>query len=220
MFNTLVKRFYLLLLVALGTLAPLSARNGYYVHVPKHQYWGTEQSCRQEVRLGWGDMLYETWMWHTNAHTDHYRYTGHIFAEYQYYLKPWFSLGGQLDYEQVWWDQTKVGNTISESPMQDITFYNVTVLPMLRFTYCRRDYFAMYSSLGLGMTVNGGTEVDMKGRHTALAPAWSITLLGFKAGGNHLFGTVELGFMNALSGRNYIYMLGSRLVSASVGYSF
>ncbi len=218
-----VKRYFLLILVLVGSWgqgAMVAARNGYYVHVPKHQYWGVDQTSRHEVRIGWGDMLYETWMWHDNYRTEHYRYTGHLFSEYQYYLKPWFSLGGQLDYEQVWWDQTMEGNRVLENPIQDVTFYNITILPMMRFTYCRRNYFAMYSSLGLGMTINGGTETDMKGRHTACSPAWSVTLLGFKAGGNHLFGTVEVGFLNALAGRNYIYMVGSRLVSASVGYSF
>ena len=47
-------------------------------------------SARNELRVGWGDMLYERAMYHNSNGTDHYRYTGHVFAEYQYYLRPWF----------------------------------------------------------------------------------------------------------------------------------
>lgn len=50
-------------------------------------------SLRNEVRVGWGDMLYETAMYHTTWTTNNYRYTGHLFAEYQHWFKRWLSVG-------------------------------------------------------------------------------------------------------------------------------
>lgn len=179
-----------------------------------------EEYMHHELRVGWGDMLFETSQWHTTTRTNHYRYTGHVFAEYQYFFRPWFSLGGQVDYEQVWWDVFKQKNLILEQPLTDRTFYNVSVLPTLRFTYYHHPYVNIYFALSFGITVNGGSEKDMKERYTAVAPGWDITFLGVKAGKDHWFGTIEIGGLNALTGRNYIYMVGSRIFTASVGCSF
>lgn len=177
-------------------------------------------SARNELRIGWGDMLYERAMYHNSNSTNHYRYTGHVFAEYQYYLRPWFSLGVQADYEQVWWDVTKVGNQPLDTPSKDHSFYNASLLPTMRFTYCHREHVNLYSSLSFGLTVNGGTETDMLGHKTAFAPGWGFTLLGLKVGGEHCFAAVEIGGLNAIAGRNFIYMLGSRMFMASVGCNF
>ena len=71
---------------------------------------------RHEVRLGWGDMLFETMVFHassTHAYpagkpTDYlykenrdYGYTGHFFAEYRYHFSKLFSLGLQADFEGI-----------------------------------------------------------------------------------------------------------------------
>lgn len=177
-------------------------------------------SARNELRIGWGDMLYERAMYHNSNGTNRYRYTGHIFAEYQYYLRPWFSLGVQADYEQVWWDVTREGIQPLPVPSKDHSFYNASILPTMRFTYCHKPHVNLYSALSFGLTINGGTETDMLGRKTAFAPGWGFTLLGLKVGGEHCFASVEIGGLNAIAGRNFIYMLGSRMFSASVGCNF
>lgn len=177
-------------------------------------------SARNELRIGWGDMLYERAMYHNSNSTNRYRYTGHIFAEYQYYLRPWFSLGVQADYEQVWWDVIREGIQPLPTPGKDHSFYNACLMPAVRFTYCHKPYISLYSALMLGVGVNGGTETDMYGRTLAWTPAWGFTLLGIKAGGKHCFATVEIGALNAVAGRNFIYMLGSRIFSASIGCNF
>jgi hypothetical protein len=63
---------------------------------------------RHEVRLGWGDMLFETMAFHPGSRhlypsgnpngykfteTRDYAFTGHIFAEYRYHFTRLFSLG-------------------------------------------------------------------------------------------------------------------------------
>ncbi|MGM9837507.1 MAG: hypothetical protein ACI30A_03335 [Paludibacteraceae bacterium] len=177
-------------------------------------------SIPHEVRIGWGDMLFETAVWHKNAATDRYRYTGHLFAEYQYHFFPWLSLGAQMDYEQVWWDVLKRGSQLLDTPERNRCFYNVSLIPTVRFTYYHHHYVNLYSALGIGLTINGGTETDMLGRHTACAPVLSLTVLGLRVGEEHWFGAVEIGGLNALTGKDAIYMLGSRLFTASVGYNF
>lgn len=177
-------------------------------------------SVRNELRIGWGDMLYERAMYHNSNSTNRYRYTGHIFAEYQYYLRPWFSIGVQADYEQVWWDVIREGIQPLPTPGKDHFFYNVCLMPAVCFTYCHHPHLNLYSELMLGVGVNGGTETDMYGRTLAWTPAWGFTLLGIKAGGKHCFATVEIGALNAVAGRNFIYMLGSRIFSASIGCNF
>jgi len=149
-------------------------------------------SVRNELRIGWGDMLYEQAMYHNSNSTNRYRYTGHIFVEYQYYFRPWFSLGVQADYEQVWWDVTRVGTQPLPEPSKDHSFYNACLMPAMRFSYCHKPHVNLYSALMFGVGVNGGTETDMYGRTLAWTPAWGFTLLGLKAGGKHCFVSVDI----------------------------
>ena len=179
-----------------------------------------QTAWRNEFRAGWGDMLYETAMYHTTNRTNHYRYTGHIFAEYQRSLLTWLSVGIQTDYEQVWWDTRQAWIPDSQPTEKNRCFYNISLLPSVRFTDFFHPYINLYSSIYIGMTINGGTEQDMQKRHTAVAPAWGFTLIGLKAGCHHFFGTVEIGGLNAMTDRNYIYMLGSRIFTISAGYNF
>ena len=121
-----MKRNYLRILgIVLGLLSVL---NGHAL--TREQQLAT----RNELRIGWGDMLYETAMYHNSNSTNHYRYTGHVFAEYQYYLRAWLSVGVQADYEQVWWDVPHSGIQPLPTPSQDHCFYNASLLPTLRFT--------------------------------------------------------------------------------------
>ncbi len=176
-----------------------------------------QTALRNELRIGWGDMMYETSVYHTNPLTDNYRYTGHLFAEYQRTLTYWCAVGFQLDYEQVWWNKRP---SISSEYTAKEYFYNLSLLPTLRFTYFFHPYVNLYSSLNIGLLVNAGTEQDMKGRHTACAPAFGITALGVKVGNKHIFATIEIGGLSALTGKNYIYMVGSRIFTASIGCNF
>ena len=208
-----MKRYFLLFIFCLYSVFPLHALTKQdRAYVPS------------ELRVGWGDFLFESAMWHNSANTSHYRYTGHLFVEYQYYFSYWFSLGAQLDYDQVWWDATgyRLPNTnlISPEKNRECYFYNITLLPTIRFTYYSRPYVNLYLALGAGLTVNAGTETDMYNRTTALSPAFNVTLLGMRAGGKHLFGTFELGALNAIRDKNLMYMLGARLFSLSVGVAF
>lgn len=167
-----------------------------------------------EFRLGWGDMLYETAMYHADHYTGNYRYTGHIFATYQYRFLPWLSAGIDVDYEHVFWQKS------SAEQKTDVNFFNLCFIPQLRFTYYWSKYVNLYSGIGCGLLINGGNELNFRGQKTAFAPVIELTALGVQVGDNHWFGTVELGGLNSMSSLTDFYMLGSRLFSISLGYRF
>jgi hypothetical protein len=62
-----------------------------------------------------------------------------------------------------------------------------------------------------------GTELDYKGRKTAVAPAINITLFGVCAGKGRWYGALEVGGMLSFNSAEEVYMLGSRIMTASVG---
>lgn len=181
---------------------------------------------KHELRIGYGDPLFETSAWYDSPHRNYgvenhnFRYTGHVMAEYQYRPNQWFGLGAQIDYEQVLWDEyTHVpnGETI-KSPNH--YFFNLSVIPTARFTYYHSYWINLYSSLGCGLLTNSGTELDYKGRKTAFSPVVDVALLGVSLGHNTFFTSLEFGGMFAMTNTNTIYMIGSRMFTATIGVRF
>ncbi|MBO6097130.1 MAG: hypothetical protein J6P56_07470 [Bacteroidales bacterium] len=155
------------------------------------------------VRLGWGDALYETLVFHPADGTSAHTYSGHWFADYQYQLTPLISLGGQADFQSICW--TKNGSRVKN--------FDLCILPTVRFTWLRKEWVRLYSGAGIGVLVAwdnaGGKD---------LAPALNINSIGVQVGKGHWSGSVDLGLMAALKGTDRIYMFGSRLLSVSVNY--
>lgn len=187
-----------------------------------------------EIRVGWGDQLFETLAWNkpsyiiTNmsadtkfAYKEHYRYTQHVFVEYQYRMKKWFGIGCMLDNSAFLWDEV-VRNGQGTELSRDKRCYAMNTVAMLtnRFTYLHKDHFNLYSGFGLGIDVNSGTEKDGLGRNAVLSPAINLTLLGASVNYDNFFATVEYGGMTAASHIQYVYMLKSRMFSVGVGVRF
>lgn len=176
-------------------------------------------SLKHELRVGWGDLIFETAMFHgnpnTNLNTDRYRYTGHIFAEYQYRCCSWFSVGGQVDYDQVNWRVLREGD---DAP--DHYYVNLMIMPTVRFTYLHHPYVNLYSSIFAGLNINTGTEQNFRGEQTRCAPAFGVTFIGLSVGRGHWFGTAEFGAVSAFNNMNEIYKLSARNLMVSVGYRF
>lgn len=190
-------------------------------------------SIPHEVRIGWGDMLFEMLVWHESAYptalpeqymevyNEQFRYTQHWFAEYMYNASYWYSLGCLVDYSGVLWDKVmRNGRGEELSRDKNHWFSNISIVPTIRFLYYRSPYVSLYSSLGVGLNINTGSELDFKGRRTAMVPVVNISLLGVRVGHGRWFGAVELGGMISLLSTNEVYMLGSRLFTASFGYCF
>ena len=189
---------------------------------------------RNELRIGWGDQLFESLMWHnpTNIVTtmpatwqqvyhEDYRHNQHLWLEYQYRFSHWFSLGAMTDISEVGWnDVTRDGTGAEISRSDRKYFYNVVVMPTIRFTYYHHPNVNLYSGLGLGMNINGGTEINGQGKHTEIGMAINGTVFGVSANYDRWFGAVDFGGLTALRNANYIYMALSRMINVSIGVRF
>ena len=182
------------------------------------------------LRIGWGDQMFETLAWrergyHTAmpesyqaAYDENFRYTQHLFAEYLYNFNYWYSLGLIVDYSGVLWDRVvRDGQGAEISRENNKCFHNIAIFPTINFTYFYHKYISLYSALGVGLNINTGNELDYKGRYTALAPVANITLLGMRVGDHRWYGAVEIGGMFSLTSAYEVYMLGSRIFTASIG---
>lgn len=190
-------------------------------------------NMRHEVRMGWGDQLFESLMWHnplyytrsndsrTWLYHENYHHDQHIWAEYQYREKGWFSFGAMADISFVHWDDvTRDGRGDEISRSRGHYFYNFVLMPTIRFTYFHHEYVNLYSGLGFGMDINGGTETDGLGRKTVVGMAANITVIGISANYNRWFWTVDFGGMYALRDMNTIFMLSSRIINVGFGARF
>ncbi len=160
---------------------------------------------RHMVRVGWGDMLFETLAFAPDFDRSRLGYTGHIFAEYQYRCTRVVSVGGQFDAEGIFW--TTDGSRVRNS--------NFIIMPTVRFNWFQREYVSLYSGLGLGLLVAADNSPAAE-----FAPAFNFNTIGVQAGKGHWSGSFELGALAALTGLNTIYLVGSRLFSISVNYSW
>lgn len=188
---------------------------------------------RHEVRIGWGDMLFETLAFHDSPEhlwpdpedisplysvleKHHHTYTGHFFAEYQYSFLHWLSLGFQADFEGIFWQETtydRFHEAVSGTSRS--RNYNMALMPTLRFTFFRSQWVNLFAGLG------GAVNIAFDNRHAVeLAPAFHLNLLGMAVGNRNWFGTVELGLMGAMKNSRTIYMLGTRFMAVSFGYRF
>lgn len=221
-----MKRFYYLFLslcVASAAFQPIQAEDR---EAHKQQ--------RNEVRIGWGDQLFESLVWHNPTsiattmpataryeYKENYRHNQHIWLEYQYRFKYWFSLGGMIDMSHVGWDRvTRDGTGQEVARNKNNYFYNLVIMPTVRFTYFHHPNVNIYSGLGVGLDINGGTEVDGRGNHTAYSAAVNFTVVGISANYQRWFWAFDYGGMYALKNGNAIYMLKSRMLNFSFGARF
>lgn len=183
-----------------------------------------------ELRIGWGDQLFETLVWYNKpyytlypesfvgVYNENHRYTQHWFLEYQYRIKYWFNFGAMVNYSGVLWDEVhRNGKGEELSREKDKHFHNISMLITLRFTYLHSKYVSMYSGLGVGLNLNTGSEIDYWGRQTVIAPALNMTVLGLSIGNEQWFGAFEFGGLYSLMNSNEVYLAGSRMFTASVG---
>ena len=194
---------------------------------------GAQERSRHQVRLGWGDPLFETLAFHpslkgeyassasipagfTREETFSYGYTGHIFGEYLYRCSKVVSVGVQLDVEGIFWQKANfdaahqmVGEAV---PVRN---FDIDIIPTVRFTYLDTRWVRLYSGVGLGVLL----AFDNAGEFGA-APTLNLNFLGVQVGKGHWGGAFELGMLNALRDSYHIYQLGTRLMSVSVYYKW
>lgn len=192
------------------------------------------KEMRHELRIGWGDMLFESLMWHNpksiiismpadyrQLYHENYSHNQHLFLEYQYRHKYWFGFGAMIDMGEVNWDDvTRDGAGKEVSREKGHYFYNLTIMPTVRFTYLHHPNVNLYSGLGLGMVINGGSETNADGQNTEVGAAFNLTVFGISANYRRFFASVEFGGLYGLQNANTIYLASSRMISASLGARF
>ncbi len=190
-------------------------------------------SGKHLVRLGWGDMLFETLAFHSTYagtygapealpanfsrhETFSYGYTGHIFAEYLYRCSPVVSVGIQADMEGIFWKEGDFDRYHQlQGVARSVRNWDFVVMPTVRFTYLERPWVRLYSSLGTGFLL----AMDNQGG-SGFAPAVNLNWIGLEVGKGNWGGTAELGMLNAVKNAYHIYQAGARLLSFSVYYKW
>ena len=189
---------------------------------------------RNEIRVGWGDQLFESLIWHnptqitktmpvsyTQTYAENYHHDQHIWLEYQYRFRSWFSLGGMIDLSEVHWEMvTRNGAGVETARDKGHYFYNIVIMPTIRFTYFHHEYVNLYSGLGIGLGINGGSETNGYGRHTDVGAAVNITVFGVSANYQRWFWTVDFGGLYSLKDANTIFMASSRIINVGLGARF
>ena len=179
-----------------------------------------------------GDMATETMLYHSDHRRnyegtigsfteDHsYGYTPHYGISYTYKIKHWLAVGVLLDCQNTWWRRYEYEGSNTPKSKSRENFYNLSILPTVRFTYLERKRWNLYSAVMTGMVVNGGSEEDYKGRNTLVGFDIGLTFIGAGYHWGQWGVACELGQLTALRNTNAIFMVGSRLLSVGVSYDF
>ena len=188
---------------------------------------------RHEIRLGVGDMMFETLVWNNQLHKQYssdpgsrfaekrdYWYLPHISGEYSYHILPWLSVGGIVNFQMTGWNTyVYKGNSELDTVTKE-NFFNFCIMPTARFNYFRREHVGLYSAVSVGLDINGGTEVDGFGHNTVAGLAADLRFIGVTAGNGHWWGFAELGGLFALKNKNTLFLMGSELFRFGVSYKF
>lgn len=194
----------------------------------------THITQRNELRIGWGDQLFESLIWHNptsiittmpdsyqQVYKENYSYNQHVWMEYQWRFTHWFSLGAMVDFSHVGWDEvTRNGKGAELNRKEEQFFYNAVIMPTIRFTYFHHENVNFYSGLGVGLDINGGTETNALGNHTDVGAAINLTVFGISANYQRWFWTVDCGGLYALKNMNTIFLMSSRIVNMGMGVRF
>ena len=189
---------------------------------------------RNEIRIGWGDQLFESLIWHNptsivktmpadyrQVYHENYHHDQHLWLEYQWRQYHWLSFGGMFDMSEVHWDDvTRDGAGVEVGRDPGHYFYNIVFMPTVRFTYFHHDYVNLYSGIGVGMGINSGTETNGYGQTTDVGAAINVTVLGVSANYKNWFCFFDLGGLYSLKNGNTLFMVSSRIMNFGLGVRF
>ena len=113
----------------------------------------THITQRNELRIGWGDQLFESLIWHNptsiittmpdsyqQVYKENYSYNQHVWMEYQWRFTHWFSLGAMVDFSHVGWDEvTRNGKGAELNRKEEQFFNNAVIMHTIRLTYFHHE---------------------------------------------------------------------------------
>ena len=186
-------------------------------------HWSTFDGMhhRHEVRFEVGDPLGIMILQNKNNHLPNisgsnltavghaWRATPVFSFNYHYRLTKWLWAGAMVNYA-YYRDHTDYTYQVYNMRWM----HCITLMPELRFSYLNRPHVTLYSAVAAGATVFVGhensswEEYDGQWWKESVYPTFQLTAFGVRAGGEHLFGTFELGA--GIKG----------FASAGIGYTF
>ena len=137
-------------------------------------------------------------------------YTPVFSLDYHYRAAKWFWLGlstGYGFYKESHYPDGIVSPDLDHWVCKQ---HNFLIMPSLRFSYLNRPHITLYSGLDIGLLIVKRTPErmfqfveegfspdddpsDWPDKRTDVFSAFQLTAFGLKAGGNHWFGSLELG---------------------------
>lgn len=219
------------IVMALASLLIVLLSNGFVLSAENPL---TRNTRRHELRIGWGDQMFEKLIWQnpqtiidnmpesfSKTYKENYRYSQHWTAEYQWRANSWLGIGAMLDASGCSWnDVTRNGLGHQTDIVRGRHFWNLLIMPVARFTWLNFEYVSLYSSLGAGLGLNGGTETDALGRHTLSSLAVNMEMLGITADWDRWFAYAEFGGTFSMVNKTTIFLAGSRIISVGAGVRF
>ena len=194
-------------------------------------HWSTEAGMhhRHEVRFEVSDpsgvfFLMNLRKFDNGGHTEYefdpgdglafaFRNTPVFSFNYHYRLTKWLWVGAMVNYA-YYKDHTDFPFHTNASYTQR-TINCLTLMPELRFSYLNRPHVTLYSAVAAGTSLFFGKQLyaERNGdfsweKISKVYPSCQLTAFGVRAGGEHLFGSFELG----------VGMKG--FVSGGIGYAF
>lgn len=114
--------------------------------------------------------------------------TGSISLGYTYAFNRWLSLGGTISYTGEF---RKYYDRISDRMTNSRSWNDISVTPMIRFTYLNHKYVRLYSQLGVGLQLSFQSDKFSNHVTTLAHITGQATFLGVSVG-NRLFGFGEM----------------------------
>ena len=179
----------------------------------ERQTWA-DQPYKYEVRVGWG-IPSETPVWIYESMNSSYDgrlssiyspqrdglySTGGFSAEFGLNFRKWFTLALQTSFCGVWSDVYDAEG-INRLGRENGVVFNIA--PQARFNWVKRPLFRMYSSVGVGLTINSYAKT------TVFEPSFQFVPLGMSAG-KDVFFFAEIGGGVAVNFIGYHLGLGYR----------
>ena len=168
-------------------------------------------SYRHEVRVGVGEMFSDIFIraWSVDERQNIF-WIPNLYADYMYHFNHWLSAGLQVN---TTWNGGKSRKRDQEDAVWHSYLYGVVAfMPTIRFTYFHTDknHVALYSALHAGY----GVGIDKTG-YEGSGFTGGMTAFGISFGGEHLFGTFEIG---GLFSTGPYEQICSRMLSMAIGY--
>lgn len=186
-------------------------------------HWSTEVGMhnRHEIRFEVGDPLGIMILQNKNNQLPNisgsnltavghaWRATPVFSFNYHYRLTKWLWAGAMVNYA-YYRDHTDYSYQLYNMRWM----HCISLMPELRFSYYNRPHVTLYSTVAVGATLFAGNKnpswelYDGQWWKFSVYPTFQLTAFGIRAGGEHLFGTFELGV--GIKG----------IASAGIGYAF